>query len=294
MQRVLSLLVIRWFRRDMVQSSHSKKAFSMATAFQERSICRAASLLRSKIANVKGNSARIGAIACVTAIIALCQVWNTSASAGPSTSLNRTRAQHAKSLEAYVIEASHRFSIPESWIRAVMHVESGNQQRAHSFKGAMGLMQIMPETWTELRTRYGLGADPYDPRDNILAGAAYLREMHDRYGAAGFLAAYNAGPARYERHLGTGRPLPVETQVYVAMLAPMIEGRQVERKTAVVRDATAWQRSTLFIARERTSPTDDRPSPKQRSDRSSTLRPVINLSALMPQARNLFVRREAK
>ena len=53
----------------------------------------------------------------------------------------------------------------------------------------MGLMQIMPKTWTELRARYGLGADPYDPHDNILAGAAYIRELHDRYGSPGFLAA---------------------------------------------------------------------------------------------------------
>ena len=53
----------------------------------------------------------------------------------------------------------------------------------------MGLMQIMPKTWIELRARYGLGADPYDPHDNILAGAAYIRQLHDRYGSPGFLAA---------------------------------------------------------------------------------------------------------
>jgi soluble lytic murein transglycosylase-like protein len=50
----------------------------------------------------------------------------------------------------------------------------------------------MPETWAELRLRYGLGADPYDPHDNITAGTAYLRELHDRYGERGVLAAYNA------------------------------------------------------------------------------------------------------
>ena len=86
----------------------------------------------------------------------------------------------------------------------------------------MGLMQIMPGTWKDLRARHGLGTDPYDPHDNILAGTAYIRELHDRYGAPGFLAAYNAGPGRYERHLATGRPLPDETQAYVAALAPMI------------------------------------------------------------------------
>ena len=68
--------------------------------------------------------------------------------------------------------------------------------RAISPRGAIGLMQIMPETWAGLRQRYGLGADPYDAHDNIIAGAAYLRELHDRYGIPGFLAAYNAGPSR--------------------------------------------------------------------------------------------------
>jgi membrane-bound lytic murein transglycosylase B len=86
----------------------------------------------------------------------------------------------------YITEASRRFSIPENWIRAVMRVESREDVRAVSPKGAIGLMQIMPDTWAGLRLRYRLGRNPRDPRDNILAGAAYLREMYDRYGAAGF------------------------------------------------------------------------------------------------------------
>src|SRR3546814_17844195 len=94
-----------------------------------------------------------------------------------------------------------------------MRVESRGDVRAVSPKGAMGLMQLMPDTWASLRVRLGLGANPYDPRDNILAGAAYLREMHDRYGSPGFLAAYNAGPGRYEEALA-GRPLPAETRAY--------------------------------------------------------------------------------
>lgn len=88
----------------------------------------------------------------------------------------------------------------------------------------MGLMQIMPGTWEELRMKHHLGADPYQPRDNILAGAAYLRELLDRFGRNGFLAAYNAGPGRYEEHLLTGRPLPRETINYVRKLAPLIRG----------------------------------------------------------------------
>ena len=78
---------------------------------------------------------------------------------------------------AFVAEAAQRFEIPATWIRVVMRAESFGEVRAISPKGAMGLMQIMPETWAHLRVRYGLGADPYDPHDNILAGAAYLREL---------------------------------------------------------------------------------------------------------------------
>ena len=98
---------------------------------------------------------------------------------------------------AHIAEASQRFGIPEHWIRAVLRAESAGDVRAVSSAGAMGLMQVMPDTWAGLRVRHGLGRDPYDSRDNILAGTAYLREMFDRYGNVGaMLAAYNAGPGR--------------------------------------------------------------------------------------------------
>ena len=99
-----------------------------------------------------------------------------------------------------------------------MKQESGFNPRATSRAGAMGLMQVMPATYAELRRRHGLGADPYDPRDNILAGAAYLRELHDRFGLEGMLPAYNAGPGRYLQHRDEGRPLPLETRDYVARI----------------------------------------------------------------------------
>jgi soluble lytic murein transglycosylase-like protein len=143
----------------------------------------------------------------------------------------------------YIAEASRRFGIPESWIRAVMHVESRGQVKAVSPKGAIGLMQIMPDTWASLRLRYRLGRDPRDPRDNILAGAAYLREMHDRFGAAGFLAAYNAGPGRYAEYLATGRPLPPETLAYVAALAPWTTGDPVNRGVEIAAGLKTWIRA---------------------------------------------------
>jgi len=122
-----------------------------------------------------------------------------------------------------VAEAAARFHIPEAWIRAVMKAESGGRTRLDgrpitSRAGAMGLMQVMPETYAELRLRHGLGPDPHGPRDNILAGTAYLREMYDRFGFPGLFAAYNAGPGRYQEHLDHGRPLPAETRAYLVAL----------------------------------------------------------------------------
>ncbi len=127
-------------------------------------------------------------------------------------------------VEASIREASVRFNIPVPWINAVMRQESGGRLRAVSPKGAMGLMQLMPATWGYLRAAHKLGTDPYDAHDNIIAGTAYLREMYDLYGSPGFLAAYNAGPGRYESCLRKHRPLPPETRHYVAVIAPRLHG----------------------------------------------------------------------
>lgn len=130
-------------------------------------------------------------------------------------------ARSPKSVVANAVEeAARRFNIPASWLRVVMRAESHGDANSVSEKGAIGLMQVMPQTYTELRAKHGFGPDPFDPRDNILAGAAYLAEMFDRYGAPGFLAAYNAGPGSYEEHLFSGRPLPDETTDYIARIAP--------------------------------------------------------------------------
>ncbi len=178
----------------------------------------------------------------------------------------------------YIAEASRRFGIPESWIRAVMRVESSGQVKAVSPKGAIGLMQIMPDTWAGLRQRYRLGRIPHDPRDNILAGAAYLREMHDRYGAAGFLAAYNAGPGRYQDYVSTGRPLPAETLAYVAALASLIGGDPVNHGVVIAAGATAWIRAPLFTVVAGSTSSAYRPQ----SDARLRTRPVTDLSGLEP------------
>jgi soluble lytic murein transglycosylase-like protein len=160
-----------------------------------------------------------------------------------------TRSEAVDRFAKLIEEASDRFAVPASWIRAVMHIESGGDEHATSPRGAMGLMQLMPATWVELSVRYGLGVDPFDARDNIVAGTAYLKDMHDRFGSAGFLAAYHAGPARYERHLATGRPLPQETTAYVAAVTPLLGDRQSELTAIRIRRVVPWREAPLFVER---------------------------------------------
>ncbi|MCZ4072142.1 lytic transglycosylase domain-containing protein [Agrobacterium sp. LMR679] len=192
----------------------------------------------------------------------------------------------------HITEAAKRFAIPERWIRAVMQAESDHDPRAISPKGAMGLMQIMPATWAELRTRHGLGDDPYDPRDNILAGSAYLAELHDLYGSPGFLAAYNAGPGRYEKHLVTGDPLPAETVAYIAKIVPQIDAdAAVAFRTADRPARSEWSVAPLFVARLMVPASEDRTADDLPSIRSSYGNTIIDLSALAPLSDGLFVRR---
>jgi hypothetical protein len=202
-----------------------------------------------------------------------------------------TRTATAHPFASYIDEAARRFRIPAAWIRAVMRAESAGDVRAISSAGAIGLMQIMPDTWAELRVRHRLGRNPYDPRDNILAGAAYLREMYDRYGSPGFLAAYNAGPGRYEEYLA-GRPSPAETRAYVAALLPSFGGGDLPSAiTVATADARAWTRAPLFVARDERMTSADRAQTEGRSEHAPAAAPVREASAIMPQSAGLFVPR---
>lgn len=201
-------------------------------------------------------------------------------------------AQSARvDIAAHVAEASQRFGMPENWIYAVMRVESGGRIGAVSSAGAMGLMQLMPGTWARQRPRFGLGSDPFDPRDNIIAGTSYLREMYDRYGADGFLAAYNAGPGRYEDYARRGRPLPAETVNYVARIAPRLQsgGTVIVTSTAPSQQASApsvvipWTQASLFAPRSgvpasdavaMADPSHGSPYPAQYGTRSDLFAPI--------------------
>ncbi len=149
---------------------------------------------------------------------------------------------------AHIAEASQRFGVPAHWIRAVLDTESDGNPNAVC-AGAMGLMQLMPGTWEELRIRYGFNADPFDPHENILAGTAYLREMYDRYGdITGMLAAYNAGPMRYDAYLEACRALPAETRTYVTLLAPALGDHPLPDAGGASGCSPDWRDAPLFAA----------------------------------------------
>ncbi len=148
----------------------------------------------------------------------------------------------------HAAEAAARSALPATVILRVMHVESRGRANAISPKGAMGCMQIMPATWRYLTARYALGSDPWNARFNMIGGALYLAELARQFGFPGAYAAYNAGPARYARHVrGTAR-LPAETVAYVASLSGAVPPRaptndSTDRRLAAPR----WQEGKLFL-----------------------------------------------
>ena len=208
----------------------------------------------------------------------------------------------------YIKEASARFGMPEGWIRQVIRVESGGHSTRNgvpttSAAGAMGLMQVMPGTYGDLKIRYNLGDDPYDPHDNIIGGTAYLREMYDRFGSPNFLAAYNAGPHRVDQYLAGSSDLPAETVNYVAMIAPNLDGAVFEAAAPVdggqssdpnviyasqtgitgpiVQTASASRPAPVQVAAAAT-PAAPAPAPAPQPD----LAPIIEAAAMEPEPSN--------
>lgn len=185
---------------------------------------------------------RIGLLSSIALLSGCAARSNMSAQQESGSYLSRARGNYSPPGPAsdpwgpYVREAAAKFDVPDRWIREVMRQESGghlfnrNGQLITSGAGAMGLMQVMPATYDEIRGRYPeLGDDPFDPHNNILAGTAYIREMFDIYGSPGFLAAYNAGPGRMDDYLTRNRTLPEETRRYVANIGPRIAGTSPSR-----------------------------------------------------------------
>ena len=135
-------------------------------------------------------------------------------------------------------------------VRAVMQVESGFNPVARSPKGAMGLMQLMPDTMKEFHV-----ANAFDPAENIRGGVAYLRQLLDRYSNNEVLAlaAYNAGPGAVDKHGQTVPPYK-ETQDYVRKINT-ISGHSVRERGKVIYKVTE-----VVDGRETTRYTDQKPS----------------------------------
>lgn len=164
----------------------------------------------------------------------------------PTLAFGRETGVSPTTVSRIVDEAAERFALPPSWIHAVIVAESRGDSRAVSPKGAMGLMQLMPGTWRELSAQYRLGMDPFDRRANVMAGAAYMRQLLDRFGRDGFLAAYNAGPGRYAQVRAGRRRLPAETALYVAQVERSIAAGGGSAEMTRTPSRVEWRASSLF------------------------------------------------
>ena len=158
--------------------------------------------------------------------------------------------------DSVITEASQRFHVPAAWIRAVMRQESGGRTMLAANKpivsraGAVGLMQVLPSTYDQMAEQHELGDDPFDARDNIMAGAAYLRWLHQRYGFPKMFAAYNAGPGRVEQ----GGRLPAETRAYVGGITKTLKSAKVLDKVKLTRPDGAALKVDPFAVTEIRAP----------------------------------------
>lgn len=136
-------------------------------------------------------------------------------------------------IENLIVTAALDYDLDPRLVQAVMQVESGFNPTALSNKGAMGLMQLMPQTAQILQV-----SDPWDPEQNVRGGVKYLKQMLDRFRDLELaLAAYNAGPEAVERHGGI--PPFQETQQYVRKVLKLYDGTEPRegRRVVIRRDA---------------------------------------------------------
>ena len=222
-----------------------------------------------------------------------------SAAAQSSFPAQARNAPDAPDLQSIIADAANRFGLPERWITEVLRAESNGNPRAISPMGAMGLMQIMPATWDGLRTRYGLGDDAYDVRDNVFAGAAYLRALYDQFGSPDCFAAYNAGPGRVVAYRSGARRLPVETVTYVALITSRLGGNAFPLRSrsaaAFVAVAPNWIAAPLFARKVNAVQLQSERQPladmtRQTAAIALPLTPAIS-APVMPPINGLFVPR---
>jgi soluble lytic murein transglycosylase-like protein len=138
--------------------------------------------------------------------------------------------ERVRRYDAFIREGALLYRLPESFVRAVMRVESNFYPDAVSNRGAMGLMQLMPGTATSMGV-----LDAFDPRQNVLGGTRFLRVLANSFGGdlVRTIAAYNAGPGAVQRY--NGIPPYAETRRYVQrVLTHYYEYREAELKNAKI------------------------------------------------------------
>ena len=138
--------------------------------------------------------------------------------AAPGTTAAATGLGEPSPYDAMIVEAAQANNVPPALVKAVARAESGFDPNAVSRAGAQGLMQLMPTTAA------GLGVtDPFDPRQNLMGGAKFLRGLLDRFNGdtSKALAGYNAGPGAVEKYGGI--PPFAETQAYVPKVLGFVE-----------------------------------------------------------------------
>lgn len=151
------------------------------------------------------------------------------------------RKQALPGIDQFIEQASVEQHLDPKLVRAIIQVESAWDSRARSRKGALGLMQLMPET----AERFGV-RDPFDPRENIRAGTRYLRSLLDRFheNTEYSLAAYNAG----EKAVDTWGDVPPysETRTYLQRIGMIYRARQqdAELSAAAISRAVEGNRTT--------------------------------------------------
>jgi hypothetical protein len=175
----------------------------------------------------------------------------------------------AASLGQVVNGAGEKNQIDPDFINSVIRAESGFNNRAVSKKGAQGLMQLMPQTASQLGVQ-----NSFDPKANVEGGTKYLRELLEKYNydVPKALAAYNAGSRRVDQYRGV--PPYFETQTYVARIIRDFNRKKIAQNPALAKKAatgkttTATPRSSKPASRARTSPQ------KQETGVATTQQPV--------------------
>ena len=185
-----------------------------------------------------------------------------------TSAIRATRAARpvpGQSLDAIILREATGHAVRPDLVRAIIQVESAFDPRAHSEKGAMGLMQLMPATAADLQV-----TDPYDPDQNVRGGVAYLRQLLDRYDGNEelALAAYNAGPEAVARY-GNQVPPYRETRNYLDRVRSSTTVTDRDRSATVSNGQTIYKSYEVRNGRRIPTYSDVPPAPRPADDDGS-------------------------